>query len=77
MAASKWTAHQVEEYLTKFQVEAVVQHAVNSAISHRAVDPILHIADFLEARGLEIESATAAAVEQPVDLPDISTPTTS
>ena len=42
---------QVEEYLAKWKVEEAVQAAINSAIRSRASDPIMHVADFLEARG--------------------------
>ena len=47
----------VHEYLRRFDVEAAVQAAVNSAILHKAADPILHIADFLENLGQRHESA--------------------
>ena len=56
LMAPKWSAAAVEEYLAKFQVEEMVQQAVNSAISSRAPDPLLHVADFLEARGLEMDA---------------------
>lgn len=51
----KWSAAQVGEYLAAWQVEEAVQEAVNSAIRHKPADPVLHIADFLEAKGREIE----------------------
>ena len=51
---------QVEAYLRKFMVEEAVQAAVNSAILHKAQDPILHVADFLEARGQEHEHKMVA-----------------
>ena len=54
-----WTSSDVQEYLGNFKVEEAVQDAVNSAIRHRAEDPVSHVADFLEARALE--QATAAA----------------
>ena len=44
-----WTPKDVEAYLARFGVEEAVQAAVNSAIRNKAVDPILHVADFLEA----------------------------
>ena len=46
---------QVEEYLAKWKVEEAVQAAINSAIRSRASDPIMHVADFLEARGRAAE----------------------
>ena len=55
-----WNEEQVEAYLARFSVAEAVQLAVNSAIAHKAADPIMHIADFLEAKGLEIELAQAA-----------------
>lgn len=58
--ADRWSARQIEEYLAKFSVEEVVQQAINSAIREKAADPVAHIADFLEARGLEIDAADAA-----------------
>ena len=61
MANEKWSSTTVEAYLAKFQVEEMVQLAVNSAIESRAPDPVQHVADYLEARGQEME---ALAVEQ-------------
>ena len=57
---NKWNAQQIEDYLARFNVEEAVQLAINSAIATKAPDPIMHIADFLEAKGLEIELAHAA-----------------
>ena len=62
----------VESYLRKFEVEEAVQAAVNSAILHKAADPILHIADFLENLGRQHDEsgarseavASSAAAEQ-------------
>ena len=67
---SKWSTQDVEEYLAKFDVENAVQQAVNSAIRARAADPILHIADFLEARGTEVQ----AALDKGQPLPSSSQP---
>ena len=53
---------EVEAYLRKFNVEEAVQAAVNSAILHKARDPILHVANFLEARGREHEANLQDAV---------------
>ncbi|KAL1524383.1 hypothetical protein AB1Y20_019278 [Prymnesium parvum] len=50
----------VHAYLRRFQVEEVVQAAVNSAIVHKAANPILHIADFLEELGRKYESTAPA-----------------
>ena len=50
-----WTPQDVEEYLAKWKVEEAVQAAVNSAIRSRTSDPIMHIADFLEAKGKAAE----------------------
>ena len=50
----------MEEYLAKWKVEEAVQAAVNSAIRSRANDPIMHIADFLEARGKAADKKAAA-----------------
>ena len=65
-AAPKWDAAAVSEYLARWQVEEAVQQAVNSAIRLRAVDPVLHVAGFLEARGRVMDEqqqqAAAAAV---------------
>lgn len=47
------------EYLRRFEVEQAIQAAVNSAISHKADDPISHIADFLEKLGRQYESGEA------------------
>lgn len=58
-----WTAEEVAEYLSKWKVEEAVQAAINSAIRSRASDPLMHVADFLEARGRAAEQqqeATAA-----------------
>ena len=63
-APAKLTAAEVGEYLSKWQVEEAVQQAVNSAIRHKAADPVLHIADFLEARGKEIEAAQQQQQQQ-------------
>ena len=70
--SAKPTAQEVEAYLAKFQVEEHVQQAINSAIRSRTTDPVNHIADFLEARGLEVQArldaeaaAAAAASAQP------------
>ena len=52
-----WTPKDVEAYLTRFGVEEAVQAAVNSAIRHKAADPILHVADFLEAAARAEEEA--------------------
>ena len=49
---------QVEDYLAKWKVEEAVQAAINSAIRSRASDPIMHVADFLEARGRAAEQET-------------------
>lgn len=48
---------EVQAYLRRFNVEEAVQAAVNSAILHKAANPILHIADFLEHLGRQQESA--------------------
>ena len=74
MEGPRWSADQVEAYLARFRVEENVQEAINSAIRDKAPDPILHIADFLEARGLEIEAAEQAALAQhlPVSQPQQS-----
>ena len=62
----QWDAAAVSEYLARWQVEEAVQQAVNSAIRLRAVDPVLHVAGFLEARGRVMDEqqqqAAAAAV---------------
>ena len=50
-----WDETQVAEYLARWQVEETVQQAVNSALSVRAIDPVLHIAGFLEARGKALQ----------------------
>ena len=50
-----WTPQDVEEYLAKWKVEEAVQAAVNPAIRSRTSDPIMHIADFLEAKGKAAE----------------------
>lgn len=55
--SERWSGADVEAYLARFQVEEAVQQAVNSAIRHKAADPVLHVADFLEARGTEMEAA--------------------
>lgn len=62
-ANPKWSAAQVSEYLAKWQVEEVVQQAVNSAIRHKPDDPVLHIADFLEARGRAIEQQSQKSTD--------------
>ena len=49
----------MEEYLAKWKVEEAVQAAINSAIRSRASDPIMHVADFLEARGRAAEQETS------------------
>lgn len=59
-AARKWTAKEVTEYLSRWGVEDAVQQAVNSAIKHKAADPVLHVAKFLEEKGHEAEAAQAA-----------------
>ena len=53
---------QVEDYLARFGVEQTVQEAVNSAIRHKAQDPISHVADFLEARGKQLEHLATTAM---------------
>jgi|Transcript_44090 hypothetical protein len=58
-------AKRVEAYLQQFRVEEAVQAAVNSAILHKVRDPILHVAEFLDARGRDHD--TAAKREQGVD----------
>lgn len=58
-------AADVQAYLAKFQVEEAVQQAVNSAIAAKSPDPVLHVADLLEKRGLEIEADLAAAAAPP------------
>ena len=55
MPAETWSSQDVEEYLAKWKVEEAVQAAINSAIRSRASDPIMHVADFLEARGRAAE----------------------
>ena len=60
----KWTSADATTYLQEWQVEQAVQEAVNSAIAAKAADPVLHIADFLEARGRELEAAKAKAAEE-------------
>ena len=62
-ANAKWSAAQVGEYLAKWRVEEAVQQAVNSAILHKPEDPVLHIADFLEARGREIEQQSQKSTD--------------
>jgi len=66
LMAPKWNAAAVEAYLAKFQVEEMVQQAVNSVISSRAPDPLLHVADFLEARGLEMDALAVQPPDPPV-----------
>lgn len=46
--------------MARFRVEEVVQQAINSAIHAKATDPVTHVADFLEARGLEFETEAAS-----------------
>ena len=58
---SKWSTQDVEEYLAKFDVENAVQQAVNSAIRSQAPDPVLHVAEILEAKGREAEAARSAS----------------
>ena len=59
-SSSKWSSRQAAEYLQRWGVEEAVQQAVNSAIKHKAADPVLHIADFLEEKGHEMEAFLAA-----------------
>lgn len=54
------STNDVQDYLRRFKVEEAVQAAVNSAIAHQAADPILHIADFLENLGKQLENAESA-----------------
>ena len=55
-----WSPQEVEQYLERFRVEEVVQAAINSAIRTRALDPVAHVADFLEARGREQQQHAAS-----------------
>ena len=48
---------EVADYLAQWGVEEAVQQAVNSAIQHKAADPVAHIANFLEEKGREAEAA--------------------
>ena len=61
MPAETWSSQDVEEYLAKWNVEEAVQAAVNSAIRSRTSDPIMHVADFLEARGKAAEEEAKKA----------------
>ena len=59
-ATAKWTSREVADYLARWGVEEAVQQAVNSAIKHKAADPVLHIANMLEEKGRELEATHAA-----------------
>ena len=59
-AQSKWSSREVSEYLARWGVEDAVQQAVNSAIKHKAPDPVLHVAKILEEKGREAEAAQSA-----------------
>ena len=58
--APKWTGAEVSEYLARWGIEEAVQEAVNSAISHKAADPVLHVAKILEEKGRAAEAARRA-----------------
>ena len=55
--SAAWSAGEVEEYLSRFRVEEVVQAAINSAIRANASDPVAHVADYLEREGLVHDEA--------------------
>ena len=46
----------MQEYLAHFRVQEVVQHAINKAIQIQAKDPVMHVAEFLESRGMECDA---------------------
>eukprot|EP00316_Scyphosphaera_apsteinii_P006927 CAMPEP_0119313368 /NCGR_PEP_ID=MMETSP1333-20130426/28847_1 /TAXON_ID=418940 /ORGANISM="Scyphosphaera apsteinii, Strain RCC1455" /LENGTH=85 /DNA_ID=CAMNT_0007318183 /DNA_START=12 /DNA_END=269 /DNA_ORIENTATION=+ len=54
---SRSSPEEVERYLERFKVEEHVQAAINSAIRNKAVDPVLHVADELEAAAHRQEHA--------------------
>ena len=64
-AAPKWTSKEVAAYLARWGVETAVQEAINSAIKHKAPDPVLYVADFLEQKGHEMEAPAPAAEAPP------------
>ena len=55
------SSREVSDYLAQWGVEDAVKQAINSAIRHKAADPVLHIAEILEQKGREAEAARAAA----------------
>jgi hypothetical protein len=57
----RWSSTEVAEYLSRWGVEEAVQQAVNSAIKQKAPDPVLHIAEFLEQKGHEMEATLVSS----------------